>query len=485
MSIAKALSNAVSGLTATARGTETVAANLANAMTPGYARREMAVSAQTLGGSGGGVRIDGIARIVNASLMAEARSAEAARANAATLSTYASRMEEAIGIAGDPGSLGAALTGFETALQSAASRPDDEVRLAQAVDAADQLARVLNSASTEVQKSRSAADQAISRDVAALNVGLERVAYLNRRIAVIEAEGRDSSSLVDQRQRLVDDIAKIVPVQEVAREGGKIALFTKSGAVLLDGSRPAEISFTAAHEISADRTVGSGALSRIQFDGAELTESQMRLFSGGSLEANFTIRDELAPKLQNDLDALSFDLHQRLTDSTVDPTLTATSTGLFTDAGNRADATSIVGLAGRVKVNAAVRPGDGGQLWRMRAGTHAAAPGVTGDNSLLRAMTAALNKPSGALAGSDFEGVASLSGRFALVESRVSTIRVNAEAETAIRNGQADTISSRFMGDGVDSDAEMQKLLQYEQAYAANARVIQAVNDMMDQLLRI
>lgn len=41
------------------------------------------------------------------------------------------------------------------------------------------------------------------------------------------------------------------------------------------------------------------------------------------------------------------------------------------------------------------------------------------------------------------------------------------------------------MGDGVDSDAEMQKLLQYEQAYAANARVIQAVNDMMDQLLRI
>ena len=59
MSIAKAISNAMSGLTATARGTETVASNIANVMTPGYARRDMVVSAQL---HGGGVRIDGITR---------------------------------------------------------------------------------------------------------------------------------------------------------------------------------------------------------------------------------------------------------------------------------------------------------------------------------------------------------------------------------------------------------------------------------------
>ena len=54
-----------------------------------------------------------------------------------------------------------------------------------------------------------------------------------------------------------------------------------------------------------------------------------------------------------------------------------------------------------------------------------------------------------------------------------------------IRNGQADTIWSRLAADGVDSDAEMQRLLQYEQAYAANARVIQAIQTMMDQILGI
>lgn len=485
MSIAQALSNAVSGLTATARGTETVASNLANAMTPGYARREMAVSAQTLGGSGGGVRIDGIARIVNASLLAESRTAEAARANASTLSLYASRMEEIVGIAGNTGSLGAALTNFETALQSAASRPDDEVRLAQVVDAAENLTKYLNSASYEVQKSQTAADQAIAKDVATLNAGLERVAYLNRRIAILEADGADPSSLVDERQKAVDAIAKIVPVQEVARESGKIALFTKEGAVLLDGSLPAEISFVTSGDLTPEMTVVSGALARLKFDGAELTDGQMTLFSGGSLEANFTIRDQLAPKLQQDLDALAFDLHQRLTDSTVDPSLSPTSAGLFTDAGDRANATEVVGLAGRIAVNSAVQPDEGGQLWRLRAGMQAVGAGAVGDGTLLLAMSAALSKSSLAFSGSDFEGSATLSGRFALVESRVSTNRVSADAEIAIRSSQADIISSRVMADGVDSDAEMQKLLQYEQAYAANARVIQAIDDMMDQLLRI
>ena len=37
----------------------------------------------------------------------------------------------------------------------------------------------------------------------------------------------------------------------------------------------------------------------------------------------------------------------------------------------------------------------------------------------------------------------------------------------------------------MDSDAEMQKLLQYEQSYAANARVLRAVDEMLDQILGI
>ena len=38
---------------------------------------------------------------------------------------------------------------------------------------------------------------------------------------------------------------------------------------------------------------------------------------------------------------------------------------------------------------------------------------------------------------------------------------------------------------GVDTDREMQDLLQIEKAYAANAKVIQTVDEMLDLLLGI
>lgn len=485
MSIARALTNAVSGLTATARGTETVAANLANISTPGYARREVALTAQTLGGNTGGVRIDGITRIVNASLVSESRLAASASAEASTRLDFLTQMGEVIGLPGEAGSLGTALTDLQASLQSAASRPDDDLRLAAVADAAERLSRRLNNASASVQEARSAADKAIASDVTTLNASLERVAYLNRRISIIESEGSDPSSLVDERQAVIDQIARIVPVQEVARESGKVALFTAEGAVLLDGSIPTSFAFTAVGQMTPDLVVGTPPVMRLVQNGQELTASQMRLFAGGTLAANFAIRDELAPQLQQELDALAFDLHQRLADPAADATLTATDPGLFTDAGALADIASVNGLALRLEVNAAILPESGGDLWRLRAGLGATAPGPVGDSSVLLSLAGALNDVRAGQAGSGFEGNGSLESRFASIEARVASRRVNAESESTIRNSRSETITSRLMADGVDSDAEMQRLLQYEQAYAANARVIQAIEEMMDNILRL
>lgn len=484
MSITKALSNAMSGLTATARGTETVAANLANAMTPSYARREVMLSAQTLGGAFGGVRVDGVMRIVNASVLSEQRTAEALRAEADTMLAFHKAMQASIGIAGGSGSLGDALTSFQTALSSAASRPDDEVRLTQLGDAAAGLAARLNSASAAVQKARGDADQAIAADVGALNAGLEQVSYLNRRIAALHAEGSDVSSLMDARQAVVDKISKIVPVQEVAREAGKIALFTTSGAPLLDGTQPISFQFDAAVGVTWDSDVASGTLSRLAQNGADMTPSQMQLFAGGTLSAYFAIRDNAAPAVQQELDALAFELHQRL-GSGVDTTIGATDAALFTDAGLYATTANIAGLSSRIALNAAVQPSSGGDIWRLRAGVGATSPGAVGESGLLVAMANALTTVGGPAVGTGFTGNGALSDRFGVVESRIATRRVTAEQDAASQNSFADTISLRLAADGVDRDAETSRLLEYEQIYAANARVIQAVQDMMDQILRL
>lgn len=480
MSIARALSNAMSGLTATARGTETVAANLANAMTPSYARREVVQTAQTLGGQGGGVRIEGIQRIVNTGLLAQSRLGEAARAEGGTRLTFLDRMEQAIGSPGAIGGLGEVLTNFRTALQSAASRPDDTLRLQQAVEGADRLADALNAASAEVQKARGSADQAIAADVTTLNEGLERVAALNRKIAYVQSNGGDLSSLLDQRQGVVDNLAHIVPLQEVARDNGQVALFTMEGAALLDGSRPAVIGFDPAGAVIP--TILS--LSRLTLNGTSLGDAQMRLFAGGSMGANFAIRDQLAPQLQAELDGLAFDLQSRLSDPATDPTVGAGQPGLFTDGGQVVGPADLVGLSDRLKLNLSLVPSKGGEVWRIRTGAAATQPGNIGDPTFLNAISAAIDRaaPSTTQPGL---GNATLAGRFSGVESGVSARRVSAEGDLAVRAAQSDILRSGLAADSVDSDAEMQRLLQYETTYAANARVIQAIEDMMDQILRL
>ena len=139
MSIANALNNAISGLTAAARGTEVVSSNLANALTPGYGRRELDLSPRILSGNGGGVHIDGVSRIVSSSVLSEFRVASSGLGRSTVSHGFYKSLESSIGLPQDSGSLSALMTGLETALVSAASRPDSDVRLRGVFDAANQL----------------------------------------------------------------------------------------------------------------------------------------------------------------------------------------------------------------------------------------------------------------------------------------------------------------------------------------------------------
>ncbi|MBU2956882.1 flagellar hook-associated protein FlgK [Paracoccus sp. 1_MG-2023] len=474
MSIAQAISSAMSGLTATARGTETVAANLANAMTPGYARRETVISAQTQGAAGG-VRVDGIARIVNATLLNESRIASSSGQEAGVISAFQVSMEGRIGLPGEASALSTALSDFQNALTSAATRPDDEIRLTQLASAASTLAGRLNTASDAVQAARGAAQTAIATDVETLNGSLERVAYLNTRIAALDADGTDASVLRDERQSAIDRIAAIVPVQEVARDGGKVALFTAEGAVLLDGNIPASFGFQGAGQVTADQEVGAG-LQLLTFNGKALDAGQMKMFAGGSLSAQFTIRDQLAPQMQAELDALALDLHDRMLPADG-------GAGVFTDQGAPADAANLTGLAGRLRLNAAADTRQGGSAtWLRDGGTGTVA---AGDGTRLNALNEALSDARAATGDADLAGNATLADRFGTIEARVSTRRIDAESDLSIRQARVETISGSLLADGVDTDAEMQKLLQYEQSYAANARVLVAIEDMLDQILRM
>jgi len=79
MSITTALNNAASGLNASARAVQVVSSNVANALTEGYAARQLELSASTLGGVGSGVRVAAVTRQVDPVLLGLNRDAGAKR----------------------------------------------------------------------------------------------------------------------------------------------------------------------------------------------------------------------------------------------------------------------------------------------------------------------------------------------------------------------------------------------------------------------
>ena len=483
MSITSALASALTGLTATSRQAEAVSSNVANATTPGYARREVSLSALSIGGTGQGVQIKGIVRQTNVFVTADRRVAQAGAGDRDVRAAFLQQMEKIFGNPTEAGSISARIAAFDSALVEAASRPESEGRLAAATDAARLMADTLNQASDAIQAERLRADGQIASSVNDLNSSLRQVRELNAQIQSFTGAGRDISALLDQRQQIVDSIAEIVPLREVPRQNNQIALMTTGGAVLLDG-KEAVFGFTSVNTIVPEMTQASGGLSGLTLNGKPMaTAGETSLLLGGTLAGQFAVRDELAVQGQARLDALARDMVERFGAAGLDTTIAPGAPGLFTDGGGAFDPLDEIGLAARISLNAAVDPRAGGEVWRLRDGLGAIVPGATGNASLLNALTNALTAARPASSSAVPAASRSLSGLAADLLSIVSSDRLTADTEQAFTAARYSALDELEKAGGVDTDQELQSLLVIEKNYAANAKVLQTVDEMINTLL--
>jgi flagellar hook-associated protein 1 FlgK len=204
---------------------------------------------------------------------------------------------------------------------------------------------------------------------------------------------------------------------------------------------------------------------------------------GGRLVAHFAVRDVLAPEAQTKIDALARDLVERFSSPSVDPTLAPGDAGLFTDNGGSFLATNELGLAQRLRINAAVDPRQGGALWRQRDGIGALAPGSAGNANGLVALQTALDAARIPASGQFMTGARSFSALQGDMLSAIASNRLTAQSEASYAAARTQALTQIELAAGVDTDQEMQSLLMVEQAYTANAKVIQTISQMIDTLL--
>lgn len=478
MSISSALSNALSGLAGSSRSAQTISSNIANAMTKGYAPRDVILSARDQG-MHGGVSVLGISRQIDPAIRSDRRAADAAMAGSEGRLSGLTKVSTLMGIPGDEGTLTDLLSKFDAALLSAASMPHSTTRLDVAISRANEVANKLNDLSADIQSLRETADHSILNDVSRLNSLLSDLEKLSTRVP--KATGHEKAALLDQRDLMIDDINKIVPVRIFQRDQGAIALYSSQGMALFDGHAQT-IEFSRTATITPHLTIESGLLSGLSIDGEAVA---MNAIQGGSLSAHFQVRDQVAVDANVNLDAVARDLAERFQANTIDPTLAANDPGLFTDLGQRSDPTNETGLAGRLRLNRAVDPDAGGDSWKLRDGLSSTTQGATGDGRILNAMHDALNARQLPVSTAFPENHRSIILRAADIQSASGSTLHEAERHHGFARSQREALITAELAGGVDTDAELQKLLLVEQSYSANARVIETIGQLIDRLTRI
>jgi flagellar hook-associated protein 1 len=463
MSIQMALTAALSGLKASQQQAGLVSQNIANATTPGYVRKELALSAATLGGQGQGVRVGGVQRGVDELLIRDARFEQsrylALEARASSLSNYT----QVLGQPQEERSVASALSRLQQAFQGLHEMPEDAGALAGAVEKAQGVASRIREAAGAAEAVQADARDRIEASVADVNSALYEISRLNQSIMVTKAAGGDASSLADQRDVLLDRVSQEIGIRTFTREAGDVVVMTRNGQMLVeselpDGAQPIGI-------VGDDLVVG----------GKVISADPERDMQSGRLKGLIDVANRDMPKVLEQLDALAAGLVTGFQAAEADPA----AAGLFTD--NGAAFTTQDGLASRLQVNPAVE----GNAWRMRSGMQAATPLPAGDKTQIAAFIGVF----GASHSFSAPGLPSTSTLEAYAGGLVSGQhgeRAVAEADMKTRKIAADTLqAARVNRDGVNVDEEMQKLLLIEQSYGASAQVIQTAGRMIETLLQI
>lgn len=485
MSISSALSNALSGLTAASRAADVVSSNIANSMTEGYGTRRLETTTRMTGNSGSGVQVVGVTRQEDIVLLTQRRLASADLGASQFTADFTTRLESMFGPPDSPGSLSARMADFEGKLVSVANNPWNTTLLTSAVDGAEAIASTLNELSRNIQDERQSADTQIGRSVNQINAALEGLEDLNKRILSTGAKGGGIASLMDAQAQLIEQIAPFIPLQSRRDTNGTLNIYSNDGHVLLS-HRAAQLGFDAAPGMDPDLSLANDNISGLSLNGRPLRlEGNSPAFEGGQLSAMFEVRDILGPEAQARLDGIAMDLASRFDQAGLDPTVTAGSPGLFTDAGVLVDSVNEIGLAGRLRVNASVTPDTGGAVWRLRDGIGAMTEGPTGNATFLTAQIDALaaSRPTSSTAFSSTSR--SMSGLISENLSIAGLGRATAEMSLGRSSAQHTALQTAELAGGVDTDDELQRLLRIEQMYAANARVVNVVEQLMDELMRI
>jgi flagellar hook-associated protein 1 FlgK len=239
------LNNALSGAVASQLALSASSQNIANLQTKGYTRQSALLSAvaPAAGSSqaGNGVRVTELMRFSDSYKTQQMwRSASDLGAHSQT-QPYLTQLEKVMG--DDTASLSSGVDGFFAALNSVAGvDPTSTPLRQQVVTAAGLLAQRFNSMNNVYNAQLQSVRQQRSALVDSANTTIASIASLNAQIANANATGSNPSALIDARDQAIDSLAGQMGLEVSDQPDGTRNVSLKTGQSLVLGGVPAKLS---------------------------------------------------------------------------------------------------------------------------------------------------------------------------------------------------------------------------------------------------
>ena len=317
MGLSVTLSNALSGMRVGQNALDTLSNNVANAGTPGYHRRSVSVI-DSLGVNSTYAREGQLSRTFNQSLQAHYTRTTAESGFTGVQASFLDRVQTLFGKPGTVGSIDSAYNAFESSLAAAATSPDSYANRADLVQNAQTVASTLNRLSSDIQSLRQEIEAKLSNSVDSINNHLQSLEKVNLRLADQGIDATSRATLMDQRDRLVEDLSQQMDLRVSYRGDGTVSLMTRSGVGILD-VKASVFSYESAGALSAasrfspnDAVSGVGKLSIMTPAGLEIDLVKQNVLQSGELAGLIQLRDQQLVQAQDQLDEIAASVAQAM-----------------------------------------------------------------------------------------------------------------------------------------------------------------------------
>jgi flagellar hook-associated protein 1 FlgK len=471
------LNIALRGLLAQQNALDVTSHNIANANTEGYSRQEAVLTAADPlsnvsvwgmifpGQMGQGVTVEAYRRIRDVFTDTQLRQANGQQASEDIRYRELSGVELAMPEPSSTG-LGQAMQDFFSAWQAVSNAPESLAARQALAQTGASLATAFNTASASLSAMRANDDDEIDANIGDINAITTQIDKLNQQIGdavlagaqldpttkAIVKPGQAPNDLLDQRDKLLDDLSKLADITNVSYDDENRATVVIAGKTLVTAAPGT----TALTRSDIDTAFGSGALTRGKLFGLE--------------DAFANMLDEAKPtSYAAQLNTLAQSLHDAVnTQHALGADLSGTAGGIFFDF---TSPTGPPGAAARLTMSSTIM----GDPTKIAAATAGEGPGSAGNATAIIALQQAATT-AGATFQDYYNGLQSALGTAAQDSKRSS------DANDIVVNGLTDR---RQQSSGVSLDEEMANMIRYQQAYAAAARMLSTMNQNLDTLMNL